>query len=157
VLALGCLATGCGASKGQVTGKVLQKNGSPVPGGTVTFFPQGSGNPTSAVIGPDGKYDMKDVPAGPVQIAVETESMRPGSAKAPIGMASNPAPAGRANPGGGPPKDALADKGRPAWEGPAIRPGKYLQISKKFARPDTSGLTLDVKGGKQEHDIQLPE
>jgi hypothetical protein len=38
---------------------------------------------------------------------------------------------------------------------PAKPVGKYVSINRKYANPDTSGLTFDVKNGEQIKDIDL--
>jgi hypothetical protein len=78
--ALACfLALGCGGEKlYRVSGKVKFK-GNPVPAGKIYFIPDGSkGNsgPSGYADIKDGEYDTsstggRDVPAGPVTIAVE--------------------------------------------------------------------------------------
>jgi hypothetical protein len=131
-------------------------DGKPLPGGTVSFYPVGGkGNPSVAQIGEDGSYDMPDAPLGEIQISVNNANLKAGAAQPPVGMSKTPA--GRDNPGGGAPKDALKDKKMPEWQPPPKAPGKYVPIDKKFNSPETSGLTLKVTGGDQDHNIQLSE
>jgi len=46
-----------------------------------------------------------------------------------------------------PPKDKPTDK--------PVTPPRFIAIPKKYANPETSGLTLTVQKGKQVHDIEL--
>ena len=83
-VSLPCLAAGCGASKGKVTGKVTMSNGEPLPGGTITFVPvSGKGNIASVFINPDGTYEL-DAPAGECKISIDNRNVGKKPA-APIG------------------------------------------------------------------------
>jgi hypothetical protein len=131
-------AAGCGSSSsGTVTGKVTYK-GAAVPGGTVSFF--GADNWTgSAHLGEDGSYSIANVPAGTVRISVETMTARP--PKPPPGAMPKP------------PTDAPVPKG--SMYDPAAQAKRYVPIPPRYADKDQSGLTYDVKPGKQVHDIKL--
>jgi hypothetical protein len=140
-LALLALAgmSGCGPRTGTVSGKVYY-NGKLLKGGTVTFVHttpgKGSGN---ADIKEDGTYTMPPVAAGTVKICVDTSALKP-LPKNRITQYSPPP--GQTAPGGlaGPREDVSK---------------RYTAIPKEYADPTTSTLSLDVKGGAQEHDIQL--
>lgn len=134
LLVLVCWGTGASAEDAPaktatVTGKVTFR-GQPLPRGTVAFHPE-KGKPIKAKLQEDGTYEAKKVPVGKVRLTVETESLKPAPRKPPA-------------PGGKPPA--------PPAPAPA---GKYIPIPVKYADPRTSGLTLDVKEGKQVHDIVL--
>jgi hypothetical protein len=138
LLAFALAAGGCGPS-GAVSGKVSFK-GAPVKGGTVTFFGPGNWTGTSS-IEEDGSYQIDKPPRGPMRIAVETNTVRP---NVPRGMPMGP------------------PKGTPVPEGfeQSIynRKGKadlYVAIPDRYGEPDTSGLTCEVTGGKQTHNIDL--
>jgi hypothetical protein len=143
-VALVPLASGCGAGTGHVSGKVLQKDGQPLPGGIVTFFPQrgGRGNPVSTTINPDGSYDAPSLPAGPVKIAVNNDAFKKGAESA-----YTKSPIGRK---GGPPHDVKM----PTPEGPGLQ-GTYVPIDARNADPEHSGLVYEVQPGTQSHNVEL--
>jgi hypothetical protein len=125
------LAAGCGPAVGDISGKVTYK-GETLGSGTVMFY--GTNSATPASIGDDGTYTAKKVPVGPMKITVET---------------SPPAGGGK----GGP---ASLNQGTMIVDGqPVPPPGKYVEIPNKYKDAKASGLTLDVKAGKQQHDIPL--
>ena len=137
-----CLsATGCGGSNGSVSGKVSYK-GEPLGGGTVLFYSEGQATVTSP-IGLDGSYQIDKIPAGPVQIGVETQSAKP--AARPPNMPT-------------PPPEAMAkDASASPLYNPQNKPkGKYVAIPEVYADPKASGLDFTVKAGSQPHDIDLP-
>jgi hypothetical protein len=93
--------------------------------GGTITFHPAKGKPIKVKIKADGSYEAKKVPVGKMRVTVETESLRLAGGKKP------PAP-------------------------PAPAPGgKYIPIPQKYASPKTSGLTLEVKEGKQTHNIEL--
>jgi hypothetical protein len=115
---------------GTITGKVTFR-GKPLPGGTIAFHPS-RGKPLVGKIRPDGTYTVKDVPVGKVRVTVETESVRP-KPKVPSSIP----------PGSGEP---IPKRGKEP---------KYARIPDKYAKPETSGLTCDVRGGNQTLDLAL--
>lgn len=127
---------GCTSKRGTVSGVVTYK-GQPLGNGTVSFV-SADGKGTTGAIQPDGHYQVNDAPLGPVTISVVTVP---------------------------PPPDASAPKG---WGGlgkvtdpnlvgggAAGSAGKYVKIPDKYKDAKSSGLTYDVKGGKQKFDIEL--
>ncbi len=84
----------------------------------------------------DGTYKISKVPVGPAKITVDTSSLRP------VPQKSLPGPYANA-PKEALPKDLQGD------------PEHYVPIPDHYADPDKSGLTLDVKSGKNNHDIDL--
>jgi hypothetical protein len=156
VLGVVTMTAGCGQRTGHIAGKVLQKDGKPLPGGTVTFFPEAGGGtamPVAAIVKADGTYDAPAVPVGPVKITVSNATLDPKAATAPF---TRPPAKGAGNLPKyiGPPKDALKDKelpdpGRPPAE------GTYVRIDSRYAHADRSGLRYEVTRGNQTHDIQL--
>jgi hypothetical protein len=121
---------GCGRSTGHVTGKVTYK-GQPLPSGTVLFH--GPDGPTGhSVIGPDGRYEVRDVPVGACKITVQSHS------HVPHGMF----------------RGALRD---PDFKMPREVPRelRYVPIPKKYEDPAHSGLAHTVKAGKQTYDLAL--
>jgi hypothetical protein len=124
------------ADKGKtasVSGKVLYK-GVPLPGGTVTFHPT-KGKAVTGVIQSDGTYEALGVPVGEARLTVETASVKAGPAKEPKL------------------KTAPKDKGLPAKGGGAAP--RYVPIPQLYADVKTSALTVEVKPGKNNVDINL--
>ncbi len=172
VAAISLTSTGCAKPvSGHVYGTVYQSNGKPLPGGSVVFYPtEGRGKHATAEIQSDGTYDMPQAPYGKVQIAVNNLHLKEGIPP-PIGAPGAPGmpppPKKGAGPpmmmkGKGPPKDVAAGPPKDAPErdkstatGVAPTPDRYVPIDKKFTNPETSGLTTEVKGGKQQFDIHL--
>jgi hypothetical protein len=148
---LAFLASGCGASVGDLSGTVLQKNGSPLPGGIITFYPE-KGNPVSTTIQENGTYEVSNVPVGPVQVAVDNAALKPGGVGPSGGWfgakAAQPPPGALA-------KMKEAGKTVPTFEKTKL-PGKYVAIAAELSRPESSGMTAKVEGGKQKLDITLP-
>jgi len=135
LMALGL--AGCG-STGTVSGKVSFK-GNPLKGGTVTFL-SAAGKPSATTqINEDGSYAIPSVPAGEVKICVDTQMLNPaGKIKAP----KYSAPPGQKNPND--PGGDSTDTSK-----------RYVAIPEAFASPEKTTLTYTVKGGKQEHNIEM--
>jgi hypothetical protein len=142
-LCLLVLAVGC-SSYASVKGKVTYQ-GKALTGGTVLFTSPGKGSQT-AIIGEDGSYSIDKIAAGPVKIAVETQSVQP-----PITGFTK----------GGPPKSMEPPKGvtPPGAANPVYGSGgkkrTAVKIPENYADPDKSGLTYTVKTGAQDHPIDL--
>jgi hypothetical protein len=155
-----CLAAiGCSSGKhGDVSGKVTNK-GNILPGGTVTFWPQGSEagvSPVFAKIQDDGSYAAVKVPAGEVAVTVETESLA-GRAQTGIpGMGKRKD--GRPMPGG-PPPEIMAQineaRGGNVQAEVKAASDKYRPIDKKYSNTQLSGFKLTVHSGTQEFNIDL--
>lgn len=139
-----CLAlvAGCGSNKStpsKITGHVKYK-GDPVTGGSITFYAD-KGGAYPALIDPDGTYSIADVPAGPMKVSIETDSIKNRDKKVTYGdnrghvQQMSPSPEG-------------AEAGVPP---------KYVKIPPKYKDPQTSGLTYDVKYGKQSKDFELTD
>jgi hypothetical protein len=159
LVAIGMVSAGCGRSKtGHVSGTVYTADGKPLPGGTVVFYPtEGSkALPSTAEIGEDGNYDMKNAPVGKVKVTVSNRHLKEGIPP-PVGMgggAPMPPRGGRA-PSMGPPKDVAKDQAPPPKTTAPQAPGKYVPIPDKYGKPETSELDFEVKPGSQKHDITL--
>jgi len=126
--ALAALAvTGCGGA-GSVSGQV-KYDGKPLPAGKISFLSQAGEKPVRMVDITDGKYTVTNLPAGPAQITVQTIP--------PPTVGGGPQGPNIIPPSGGTPPD------------------KYVQIPAKYANAEQSGLTYEVKGGSQTHDIDL--
>jgi hypothetical protein len=133
------LAVGC-SGKGVVSGKVQYK-GKPVLGGSVSLIPA-TGGAMSSPIEEDGSYTIRDVPPGTAKITVETESFRP-----PVPPRGVPGVSSEYM------KKSL-EQMNPGMNDPQ-RAKRYVQIPAEYSDPDKSNLTCTVKGGKQEHNIDL--
>jgi hypothetical protein len=125
------LAVGCGPESAEVTGTVTFQ-GEKLESGTVAFH-----GPNATVVAPikaDGTYTATKVPVGPLKISVETSPV--------TGAASDG-------------KEKLK-KGNLQVEGGDPAPvGKYTKIPDRYADKEKSGLSLEVKPGKQQFDITL--
>ena len=131
-LAIALLA-GCGSggkdSKNQVTGKVTL-DGKAVAGTVYFQFPDNK-ELTSPISATDGAYQIIDAPNGQAKVSI----------KGGLG-------------GGAPTSKPPAMKGAPEMPEMGGGPGGVAP-PKKYGSPTTSGLTFEVKGGKQTYDIPL--
>lgn len=131
------LAVGCtGGGKGNVSGKVSLGD-QPIPWGRITFASQVGKKMTFTSSIRNGSYEVKDVPAGKVKIAVESFPAKASSSSAPVHKMAK---------GFTPPKGE---------EPPPEVIGKYLPVPSKLASSETSGLEYTVTAGNQEHNIIL--
>jgi len=131
LLLLGLLCGhGCGQSKPVVTGKVTYKT-NPLTSGEVHFVGKNDTKPRSALIGPEGKYEIIDAPLGEVRIAV-------------VSIKSAGPPAGPSVGGKG--------KKTAGGAGPSER---RSAIPTRYNNHNTSAITLIVVPGTQSFDIEL--
>jgi hypothetical protein len=125
--ALLCLA-GCGESRGDIEGKVIY-NGQPLPGGIVTVYPSASTNPDD---GPQPKQCTIQADGyyfiGDLPLG-PTEICVQTHGPFKFGINQND-----------PPREVF---------------GKFVAIPKHFNVRGKSGLSIDVKKGKQDHNIEL--
>jgi hypothetical protein len=143
-LALGLLL-GCGRGSqvpAKVSGKVTYK-GQPVPAGSITFHSEDKGS-YSGTLGEGGAYEIPDLPAGTLKVTVETESVNPNK------------------------KNPTYEKGRGGaidneYQKAMQRPGQndagknYVKIPAKYAKPETTDLSVTLKAGKQTQDFELKD
>jgi hypothetical protein len=160
------LAVGCGPKTTHVSGKVLQKNGEPLPGGLITFTSkEGSKlNPASGTVQADGSFDLSDVPMGPVLVTIDNRGLK-NPPSPPVGLggqvakvsdkASERVTAPEQAGGGGPPRDAMKDKKVPTWKPPGQLPGQYVEINSRYYSTETTPLSLEVNTSDQKIDIKL--
>jgi hypothetical protein len=126
------LLSGCGGPyTGTVSGKVLY-NGTPLPGGQVTFL-HPDGRSGQAQIQEDGSYTVPVAPGGEVKCTVETLKPIPGL----------------------PARTAAKIGAKPSE--PVFPAGKYVPIPKKYARPETTDLGYTIHRGSQEINIELKD
>jgi len=111
-----------------VTGKVFY-HGEPLSRGQVYFNINDGGSVGTSPIGADGSYQIANLGAGEARIAVVV------------------------------PPPATAPPGNPMQQGadssPASRKKQAEEIPRKYAKPETSGLSFNVSTGTQTHDIEL--
>ena len=152
------LVSGCGPSKGTVTGKVTLDS-IPLKGGRVDFSNKSGGASATVEISEDGSYSLVGLTAGDYTVTVVTDHLKTtgGGGRMPG------SPAGGKG-GGGIPKENAPPKtdmpGNPADHGyVASMPGdsakKYMKIPSKYSDETQSGLTYNFTGGSQVHDIPL--
>jgi hypothetical protein len=139
------------ADKNEVSGTVKYK-GQPLPGGII-FFQSEDGTKESSAINRDGQYAFVKMKPGKFKIYIETPSKpRMGG----TGGSGGGPPGGPPRGGSGPPKDAKF--GPPGGLPPGVDPGTFdpknmeaasvPEIPARYKSADTSGLTADVKSGK---------
>ena len=158
------MISACGPRSGSLSGKVTYK-GEPLKGGTITFL----GPYTySTDIKIDGSYEIPKMYSGSYRIAVETDSVKgeegsgPFTFKTPGGMklpSKNQLPPEAKYP---PIAKLPVNPKEYGYSQPNVNPDydikkRYVQIPKKYADPNTSGLTYDFPGGAQTHNINLPD
>lgn len=128
VATAGLLGIGCGSRPGTISGEV-KYNGQPIPSGTITFLSQAGKHQVAAANIVAGKYTVKGLEPGPAKVTVVTLP---------------------------PARGGLPPTGRPIdAPSPTTLPGRYMPINKKYANPDQSGLTHDVRPGAQEKNFDL--
>lgn len=127
VLSLAAAGMGCGSGKagGAKVLGTVKYRGNALPSGTVTFFDAKKEIVGSASI-ENGSYSMADVPPGKVNVSVTTP------------------PRVEANP------NHRSPQGRPS-----AAPLPVVPIPAQYGNPQHSGLSYDVKPGKQDFPIEL--
>jgi hypothetical protein len=148
LLLLFCV-TGCGGpGPVKVSGKVLF-NGSPLPGGLITFRPVDPQlSPVGAAISEEGTYEAI-LPIGEVQVSVDNRALEPppaGPTSLPGGLLGELSPEAK--------KDLKMRSTAPAAPKSA-QPGRYVEIPERYYDPDTSMLKFRVEHNGQQHDFQL--
>lgn len=146
------IAGGCGAGKGNVSGKVYYKD-KPLTVGMVQFFPEKQGGDFSSPIAADGSYTITKLPTGPAKITVISNTTNPISSMGPMmrgaagkGMKGAEEQMKKSKTEGG--KEDSGPSAFAATKGGPTIPGKYNS-------PDESGLSVNVTGGSQTFDIKL--
>jgi hypothetical protein len=147
-LLLTVLIAGChGPATGTVSGRVLL-NGTPLPGGRITFVPVEGRNLIVAVLTEDGTYPPVELPVGQVMVRVDNRELQ--QVAAPRSFTPS-APALQR---------ALQKMGKggqipvPPPPKPSI-PGRYVKIDPKYYQAETSGLEFRVEVGASTHDFNL--
>jgi len=131
----------------KISGSVTY-NGQSVKAGSIAFHtPEGIVYGTT--INPDGTYSITDVPTGELVVTVETESLNPAGKK----------DGGPATPQAGAYKKASSTQEPPPGvvaAGPPPAP-EYTKIPAKYAKPNTSPLTVTIKGGRNVQNIEMTD
>jgi hypothetical protein len=142
------LAAGCGPRgnlPATVSGKVSY-NGQPLPGGTIVFHSKDMGS-YAGTVGEGGAYEITGVPAGDLVVTVETETLNPKN-KPPVYAGGRGAANDKKY------DEAMRKMGRPD---PPDMGKKYVKIPPRYAKEDSSKLTVTLKSGKQNKDIELTD
>jgi hypothetical protein len=134
LLLLPLLASGCSASPGAVSGQVTF-NGQGLPLGTITFHCQSGNHDVISALIRDGAYSAPAVCAGANKVTV---------------ISTDPARAGGALPE--PAAVPASDVAAPVGENFAPN---YVVIPERYADPDQSGLSLEVRSGPQTFNVEL--
>jgi hypothetical protein len=136
---VGVVFAGCSGGKGTVTGKVTYK-GTILKGGNIVFMSTAGKQSISCRINEDGTYKAEGVPAGPVKILVETDSIKPQPEQGPRTYSPPPGQKG----GGEGYMMGMADNSK-----------NYVEIPAMYNDPDKTDQTYTVTTGKQEKNIEL--
>jgi hypothetical protein len=157
VLAL-VAVVGCGPSDAKMTGKVTYK-GEALKGGTVTLIPKGTGQTFSTRIEEDGSYNFDQIKSGTYKVCVETDSLKPPPAsKGPSYFGKQLGVKDKSKIKNTPPKGVTPPEGylmSTPFSGASENDKRYVAIPKEYGDAGTTTLTVDVKGGSQQHDIPL--
>jgi len=151
-LSLGLLA-GCGGTRNpnapaKITGSVKYQ-GKPVPGGNIVFHTKNNQGMYRCSLGADGTYEIADVPTGALTVTVETESLNPSKKKGP----AYPGAGGKGSKLDAEYMAGVKKSGMPVNATPAV----YQRIPEKYAKAETSPLTVTVEAGSQTHDFTLTD
>jgi len=127
-------ATGCsGAKQASVTGRVSYK-GKPVTSGTVVLFDQNGHASDLGNVQPDGTYTIARAPVGTDKVSFD-----------------NPPPPKTALP----PGQKAPPANDPEFAEAAKAKANYVPTPPQYKDPVQSGLTVEVKSGKNTIDIDL--
>lgn len=168
IIAIAVFSTGCSKNPNapaKISGKIT-KNGSPVTAGTISFASESNGSVTVGIRS-DGTYEATELPVGDFVVTIETESANPDNKKAQEykggGQDSNNSKYGvRYGPGGGGgmPKAKEHDTAAEVSPRPDSAPatsGSYVKISRKYADPTQSNLSVTLKRGSNKKDFDLTD
>lgn len=142
---LAAALAGCGGDAGlnrggKLTGAVTL-DGKPVKGGNVVVASEDGKYSVQGFINGEGTYTVAEPPLGKVRIAVQTAYLRGSTAP-------------RGDPTGGKGGKGEGSRGM-VMPDPKDIGREFTEIPEKYEKPDTSGLTAEVKPGDQTHDLPL--
>lgn len=133
-----------------MSGRITYK-GAPLKGGSVNFYSLDKTYNKGGPINEDGAYTV-EIFAGEYNVTVETESQKPASR-------GSSGPPGKIAPKSKPlPEDAKIPEGYHGSNTAMMATGKgehYVEIPKKYNKPEESGLKFTVGSGSQTYDIDL--
>jgi hypothetical protein len=134
---LSLAASGCGAGKGELSGKVFYK-GKPLVYGSVLLIGCDA-KPRTTWIQEDGSYHFDDVPSGQAKLAVYS-----------------PDPAKHLDLKKRAPKDKPVPKNKPiAPASPAVDRKKWFAIPKDYGDVDHSGLRVGIERGPNTYHLEM--
>ena len=142
-LVLGLLTIGCGASTGEISGKVCLKGKQLTDRNVMVQFVHPTKGTFTSSLNSDGTYTVSDVPLGEVKIAVSVMRNTKRLSRSVAKIAKKLSPE----------KQAELDKSAPTLLGFDAAPPP--PIPQHYHDPEKSGLTYTVTGGAQTHDIDL--
>jgi hypothetical protein len=119
------LTSGCGRTTGELTGRVIFQD-KHLQQGTV-LVASSSGSVHSGVIQSDGTYMIPGIPVGPARIAVNCPD----------------------------PREVKVIPRKKEEKMPAADLSKWIAIPEKFADPEKSGLSIEIKPGTNAFPIDL--
>jgi hypothetical protein len=149
------LALGCSPGKADVSGTVMY-NGKPVAGGNVVFLPEDGGKGGgSATVDKEGNFSLTNTSPGKMKVYITVPEKPKGAP-------------------GGAPKMMPDDKKKDMKKGPdasklppgvdpkmfdpnAVDQNSFVEIPKRYKDVGTSGLTFEIKPGKNTFAIELKD
>jgi hypothetical protein len=126
---------GCGSRTGTVEGKATV-DGKPAAGATVVFS-GGENQSAMAIVQEDGTYQTAGVPVGAVRVALMPNMVVRGASELPVR------------------RGVKRDKENLPTPVPVQHISPSPAIPKRYTNVATSGLTLTVKGGGNEFNIEM--